>query len=183
MDVPTSEEEAIADCVCNLWPEIQFPYACRCDGEDPRGWDQTCAKGDALFDNLGSAALRNCILWNNVSPVPGTEGIHAYRSVGTTDVRHSNVKGGWSGASNLGPDVDPLFVDAANDDYRLHAGTPCRNTGHSASLPANVADIGSNGNKTERMRKDLALNSRVEGDSVDMGAFEWHPPGGRPCRL
>ena len=49
---------------------------------------------------------------------------------------------------------------------------------HSASLPADVANVGSNGNKTERMPKDLAMKPRVEGDSVDMGAFERHPPGG-----
>ena len=92
-------------------------------------------------------------------------------------VTHSNVKGGWLGASNLGPNVDPLFVDPANDDYRLQAGSPCRNAAHNASLPADVADVGSNGNKTERLPKDFALMARIEGDSVDLGAFEWHPPG------
>ncbi len=91
-------------------------------------------------------------------------------------VTHSKVKGGWPGTTNLGANVDPLFVDPANDDYRLQAGSPCRNAGHNASLPADVADIGSNGNKTERLPKDLALKPRIEGDSVDMGAFEWHPP-------
>ncbi len=139
----------------------------------------TKGKAGALFDVLGKAVLRNCILWNNTSPVTGAEEIHNNTVTGAdTTVAHSNVKGGWSGTRNLGSDVDPLFVDPANDDYRLQAGSPCRNAGHSASLPADVADIGSNGNKTERIPKDLALKPRVEGDSVDMGAFEWHPPGG-----
>ena len=33
------------------------------------------------------------------------------------------------------------------------------------------------GNTSEVLPKDLNMMSRIHGDSVDMGAYEWHPPG------
>jgi hypothetical protein len=72
--------------------------------------------------------------------------------------------------------LDPLLVDAAKGDYRLQEGSPCRDAGKNASLPADVADLSWDGNTTEVLPKDSALNPRVHGDSVDVGAFEWHPP-------
>ena len=159
--------------VCNNVGAITFTNCTFADNRATKG------KAGAVYDSKGDATFHNCILWNNTALFSETnEILNSSVAARPSAVTHSNVKGGWSGANNLGPNVDPLFVDAANDDYRLQAGSPCRNAGDTASLPADVADIGSNGNKTERLPKDLALKPRVEGDSVDMGAFEWHPPGG-----
>ncbi len=135
--------------------------------------DATVGKGGALFDNLGRSVLRNCIVWNNKCPVPGAGEICGHRKTGTTDVAYSDVKGGWPGAGNR--DADPLFVDAAANDYRLKAASPCRNAGDDASLPRDVADINSDGSRTEVLPTDLGQRPRIEGDSVDMGAFERHP--------
>ena len=164
--------ENVADqggAICNMIGSMSFTNCTIAD-------NRATHRGGAIYDYAGDATLRNCILWDNAAPKAGTEQIE--NAKGTTTITHSNVKGGWSGTSNLGRDADPLFVDPANDDYRLQAGSPCRNAGHSALLPADVADISSNGNRTETLPNDLALKPRVEGDSVDMGAFEWHPPGG-----
>jgi len=54
-----------------------------------------------------AGALRNCILWDN-----GDNGL----DVGMT-VDYSCVQGGYDGTGNI--DADPLFVDAAGDDFHL----------------------------------------------------------------
>lgn len=58
-----------------------------------------------------------------------------------TDVTHSDVQGGWPGTGNI--DVNPLFMSASANDYRLQAASPCRSAGLS-----------------------------IDGTSVDMGAYE-----------
>ena len=134
----------------------------------------TIGKAGALFDSPGEAVFRNCILWNNASPVEGTSQIYDDpRAGGSTTVANSNVQGGWAGTGNL--DSDPLFIDAANGEYRLQAASPCRDAGDGALLPADVGDIDRDGNTAGTLPKDLGLNPRVYGPSVDMGAYEWVP--------
>ena len=54
-------------------------------------------------------------------------------------------------------DEDPMFVDAANGDYRLQAGSPCLNAGAA---------------RTWRSALDLAGHARVQDGTVDIGAYE-----------
>lgn len=137
----------------------------------------TIGKAGALFDGPGEAVLRNCILWNNVSPVEGTSQIYDKPAAGgATTVTYSAVQGGWRGTENI--DSDPLFVASSEGDYRLQAGSPCRDGGRDASLPLDVTDIDRDNNTTKALPKDLALNPRIDGPSVDVGAYEWHLPGG-----
>jgi hypothetical protein len=72
-------------------------------------------------------------------------------------------------------DANPLFVNAAAGGYRLQAGSPCRDRGNNAALPADEADLSGDGNLSETLPRDLALRSRIEGTTVDMGAFEYIP--------
>jgi hypothetical protein len=131
-------------------------------------------KGGALFDRRGDAVIRNCILWDNRAVQSETAAIFNDVSLGrTTDVAYSNVKGDWPGTGNS--DTDPLFVDASKGDYRLQAESPCLDAGQASVLPADVADIGLNGNTAETVPNDLDMKARVQGDTVDMGAYEWHP--------
>jgi len=140
--------------------------------------DNVATIGDAgaLFDSRAEAILHNCILWDNKSPIPNAQEIYDKSVSGrTTNVTHSVVRNGWPGEGNM--DKNPLFVDAASDDYRLKETSPCRDKGRNASLPKDVADLSADGNTTEVLPKDLALKGRISGDAVDMGAYEWHPPG------
>jgi len=50
-----------------------------------------------------------------------------------TNADYSNVEDGAPGIGNI--DVDPGFVDAANDDYRLRADSPCIDAGNPLGPP------------------------------------------------
>jgi hypothetical protein len=131
-------------------------------------------KGGAIFDSRGEAVFTNCVLWNNVSPVTGAGEIYnSPVAGGKTTVSHSVVKGAWSGEGNL--DADPLFAAAKTGDYRIQAGSPCRDKGLNSLLPADVADLSFSGNTGDTLPFDLDSTPRVYGSSVDLGAFEWRP--------
>ena len=66
-----------------------------------------------------------------------------------------------SGAGNI--TGDPLLVDLTAGDYRLTEVSPCRDTGDTALI---------------YWPSDLENNPRVQGDAVDMGAYEFQIPGG-----
>jgi predicted outer membrane repeat protein len=113
-----------------------------------------------------SSNLRNSIIWGN-----GGTAIVNNTGVATTTVTNSIVQGGYTGTGNL--NVDPLFVDAINDDLRLQSTSPAINAGSNASLPADTRDLDGDSNITEAIPLDIARNPRVNGTNVDLGAFEF----------
>ncbi|WP_170915459.1 cadherin domain-containing protein [Microcystis aeruginosa FBCC-A68] len=113
-----------------------------------------------------SSNLRNNIIWGN-----GGTAIFNDTSFSTITITNSIVQGGFTGTGNL--NVDPLFVDAINDDLRLQSTSPAINAGNNASLPADSRDLDGDGNTTEAIPFDIARNPRVNGTNVDMGAFEF----------
>jgi WD40 repeat protein len=104
--------------------------------------------GGVLFNPSGEATLDviNSILWQNQWSI--TEDPPATRRV-----TYSDIEGGWAGAGNI--DADPQFVDAANGDCHLAAGSPAIDAGTAAGAPTH--DI-------EGTPRDAA---------PDMGAYEW----------
>jgi len=80
--------------------------------------------GGGLYVNTGTPSIYNNIIWNNTSTSGGNE-------IGWLDIfptiTYSDIKGGWTGTGNL--DLDPMFVDPANGDFRLMAGSPCIDAG------------------------------------------------------
>jgi len=67
---------------------------------------QGCAIFKYSFSNL---ELTNCILWNG--------GNEIYQTGIKSDIRYSNIQGGWEGEGNI--DTDPLFADPNNGDFHL----------------------------------------------------------------
>jgi hypothetical protein len=82
----------------------------------------------------GSAELVNTILGGN--------DFDEYAPYGQITASYSNVQGGVPGPGNF--DLDPLFVDFANGDYRLRPGSPCIDAGSPAMLDPDCtrADVG-----------------------------------------
>lgn len=65
---------------------------------------------------------------------------------------------------------DPLFVSST--DPHLSALSPCIDKGSIPDLPPDVADLDSDGDIYEDIPFDVDGNPRVQGDGVDMGAYE-----------
>lgn len=73
-----------------------------------------------------------------------------------TNVSYSLFQGGYSGTGNI--NADPAFVDRANNDYHLSAGSPCIDTAYTdASNPVT----------------DLDKKTRPSGAGFDMGCYEY----------
>jgi len=91
-------------------------------------------------------AIVNTILWNNdIREIRLSES-------SSIAVSYCDVKRGWRGEGNI--DSDPLFVNAANGNYRLRQGSPCIDRGTLNGAP----------------EKDIEGNPRQV--RPDIGAYE-----------
>ena len=102
------------------------------------------------FDAVPDVLVTNSILYNN-SP----NQIYSFDLLPV--VTYSNVQGGFPGAGNM--DVDPLFMNAAAANFRLHADSPCIAAGDPAGAPP-------------APETDIRGVTRPQGAGVDMGAYE-----------
>ena len=104
--------------------------------------------------------LSNCIFWGNVQQGDGTLGQQqVYNNGGTVNIAYSLLQDGFpTDATDDGNNLylDPLFTDAASNDYTLTSCSPAINTGNNTGVSAT----------------DLSGNTRIENGTVDMGAYE-----------
>ncbi len=63
--------------------------------------------------------------------------------------------------------LDPMFVDAANGDYRLRTGSPCLDAGSDEYVAGWYDD-----DDVLHTYPDATGNARIQGPAVDMGAYE-----------
>ncbi len=99
---------------------------------------------------LASGNLTNSILWSNKIQ-PG------HSAISNIDVDNSIVQNYSNDKATI--NSDPLFMDAASYDYRLHYTSPAIDKAIKDSLP-------------ESINLDLLGNERVINEVLDMGAYE-----------
>jgi len=123
--------------------------------------------GDGIVNNYSSSpTLNNVILWGNASEI----GDQIYNLPGSNpNINYSLIQGGCAsiadancGSGNI--DADPMFVDAANGNLRLQAGSPAIDGGNN-SVVFSSTDMDGN-----TRFFDGNCNSTV---TVDMGVYEY----------
>jgi hypothetical protein len=125
--------------------------------------------GGGICNAAGSPVITNVIMWGDTaSCFVGHENCaEIINHSGSPNVSYSLVQGsggsaGWdpelgtNGGHNI--DADPLYFGGSAGDLRILVGSPAVNAGNSAvpGLPAT----------------DIAGSPRIQGPSVDMGAYE-----------
>ena len=83
--------------------------------------------GGGLFCPDSSLEITSTIIWENTA----AEGAQIFGS--PIDINYSDIQGGWEGDGNI--DLDPLFRDTDNDDFRLMAAS-CGNYENSPCIDA-----------------------------------------------
>ncbi len=102
----------------------------------------------------------NSIFWWNANDDLNGAFSPAYCAIQTTDAFWTNGLNGCFTAS-------PLFAEPAVQNYRLTAGSPCKDAGF--NLAGMAAAL------------DLDGNRRVSGDRIDLGAYEF--PASLPATM
>ncbi len=74
--------------------------------------------GGGLYCSSMIPDIINCIFWGNSLP----------QISGSGSVAYSNIQDGWAGIGNI--NADPLFINAAQNDYRLQWDSPCIDSGN-----------------------------------------------------
>ena len=130
--------------------------------------ENSAESGGGMYTRFSNPEMNNCILWNDRPD----ESVDVDGAL--TTVRFSDVQGGWPGQGNI--DADPLFVDPANGDYRLSAGSPCIDAADNRAFPPGIlTDLAG---KWRFVDDPATPDTGVPGgaggpDIVDMGAYEF----------
>jgi len=113
-----------------------------------RATDQEFGLAGGIY--LYDGGVYNCIIWGNIAR-------DAKNLVNGGVVRNTCSENGVTDGVNGCIKAHPIFIDAANGDFRLQADSPCINAGDNTYAPAGG---------------DLVGNARIQGGTVDMGVFE-----------
>jgi len=118
--------------------------------------------GGAVYNWDSEIEVTNSVMWGNAPDQIGD-----YDGA-LTDTTFSDVQGGYEGNGNL--DVDPQFVDAANNDFRLQAGSSAIDAADGEAAP----ELDLEGNP--RVDDPDAANTGNGPPWADIGAFERQDP-------
>ena len=129
--------------------------------------NNSAGEGDSIFNNIREdevAIHENNIFWNTEGRTDNHIVPRDISLGGFTDlpiVNNSIIQGGYAGEGENILIEDPLFVDPANDDYRLQVGSPGINAGNNEAIANLPVDT------------EVANNPRVYNETVDLGAYEY----------
>ncbi len=147
--------QAEAGAIWAHYSELTFTNCTFYGNATTYGW------GGAVYLIEASAAITDCILWNNSG-----NGGDLYLDVnGIAAVNYTDLNGNFGGMGNI--NADPLFVDATHGDFHLSPSSPC--------IDAGTAFFELNGDTLVNLD-----STQYEGTAPDMGAFEFQPVTGLP---
>ncbi len=135
------------------------------------------AHGGGIY-SIGTSTMSNCILWGNTAD----ENPQIRSMSPDSFFRYNNIQEGCEGLYGIcgegNIDEDPMFVDDdAGDqtvDLQLKPGSPCIDTGSVyVSTVEDPSDMDGDGDTEESPPFDVAGQKRVQGNSIDMGAYEF----------
>ena len=146
--------------------------------------------GDWIYNYYySSPILTNCILWGNIETSNGEEIYNnnncdpnfMYCDIGGSGGSAAwNTSLGTNGGGNI--DADPNFVEVANNNLRLQAGSPCIDAGDSTDAAQNPEMLDRDGNPRaiddpDTQNTGISVNVPALGTAyaVDMGAYEYQP--------
>lgn len=141
--------------------------------------------GGVFFsEGHGNNYIRNSIIYNNTSVYTYAPELWTFQPISfkNTLIRTSGGSSNWDGgafnnfdiadlSTDLGGnlDVNPLFVNAASENYELQELSPVINAGSNAFYNAGgIPDL-------SIRTTDLAGNMRIQQSIIDMGAYEFEP--------
>lgn len=118
-------------------------YASGANGMRVNDGDYSVMLYNNIFQNNGNAAGEYNVNWAGGNTAE-TLGIHGYNCFNTAGGGgSSNLSGLTTNATEI--TTDPLFVDAANGDFRLQSTSPCKGTGFPGQFlggPLGYMDMG-----------------------------------------
>ncbi len=122
----------------------------------------TTNDGGGIYNNgtnSGSSnpIIRNSIFWGNTAG-NGASWFNGSANVAYTLIQETTLPTATTDNGNNKLNQDPLFVDAANGNVRLQAGSPAIDAGNNANITGVV--------------RDVAGKPRIFQSTVDMGAHE-----------
>ncbi|MBN2016716.1 MAG: T9SS type A sorting domain-containing protein [Candidatus Cloacimonetes bacterium] len=131
-------------------------YCCNVTITD--NYAQTSCGGIKCSSN-SNLEMYNSILWNDTQP----------EIIGNNvSIMYSDIQGDWIGVGNI--DIDPMFADTLNEDYRLTENSLCIDAGISDTTGLNIPPSDMDGNKR-------VWDGNGDGIAViDMGAYEYAAP-------
>ncbi|WDF46201.1 BspA family leucine-rich repeat surface protein [Chryseobacterium sp. KACC 21268] len=116
------------------------------------------ASGGAMYnENSPQVKLYNTVIYGNSSGI---------NNITNSTIQNSLIQELSSTTNgNLNGSTNPLFVNPSSGDYRLQSTSPVIDKGSNTLYNANGGNLTTD--------KDLAGNSRLNGTTIDMGAYEY----------
>jgi len=141
----------------------------------------TASIGGGICNNEDVVNIANTILYNNHDGSASTE--LAQVEDGVVTVNYCCIQGLTGllgGIGNIDRYPDFIGVTEINGNHivdlgnvRLSSDSPCIDAGSNARIPQDLADVDHDGNFSEKLPWDREGNLRIQGSSVDMGAYEY----------
>lgn len=142
--------------------------------------NSAASEGGGIYIVGANPDVTNSLFYNNTSPIGPQISTHNSYGNWAPDFRYCDIQGGLAGIATYGNaivyqdnlDVDPLFADVANNNFRLTGESALINAGTTDSTLMAGTWLGANGNIINFPTTDLDGYQRIL-DTIDIGAYEF----------